>query len=131
MAEFSPGQPLLAVTTEADQQRAQALARQVLEQRLAACVTLTPLRSLYRWQGAIESASEVQLLFKTDSTHLAALQELVQRLHSYSCPEWLHWPASASPTYGQWLGGELAAPLSPDAAPPDAADPPAAAGRAG
>lgn len=131
MAEFPPGQLLLALTTEADQQRAEALARRVLEQRLAACVTLTPLRSLYHWQGAIESASEVQLLFKTDRAHLAALHDLVQQLHSYTCPEWLHWPANASPTYGQWLDGELAGTLRPGAAGPDAADPPAAVDPAG
>ncbi|KMM16574.1 hypothetical protein SYNGFB01_10610 [Synechococcus sp. GFB01] len=107
------------------------MARRVLKQRLAACVTLTPLRSLYHWQGAIETATEVQLLFKTDSARLTALQELVHRLHSYSCPEWLHWPVTASAGYGAWLGAELTAPLSLDAGPPGPEDPAAAADPAG
>jgi periplasmic divalent cation tolerance protein len=101
-------QPLLALTTEADQAGAEALARLVLEARLAACVALRPVRSLYHWQGAIASAEEVQLLFKTSASRLDALEGLVLRHHSYSCPQWLYWPASASEGYGSWLGAELA-----------------------
>ena len=77
MAEHSrctPTQPVLALTTEADQPRAEALARLALEARLAACVALRPVQSLYHWQGAIETASEVQVLFKTSSAQLDALE---------------------------------------------------------
>lgn len=102
-------QAVLALTTEADQEKAEALARLALNARLAACVALRPVQSLYHWQGAIETAEEVQLLFKTSSVQLAALEQLVHGHHSYSCPQWLHWPASTSGGYGQWLQGELAA----------------------
>jgi periplasmic divalent cation tolerance protein len=105
---------VLALTTEADQARAEELARRVLDHRLAACVALRPVQSLYHWQGAIETAEEVQILFKTDRAHLAALEALVLACHSYACPQWLSWSASASPAYGAWLVGEL----SPGAGPP-------------
>lgn len=122
MAEHSrctPTQPVLALTTEADQAKAEALARLALEARLAACVALQPMQSLYHWQGAIESAKEVQVLFKTGSAQLSALERLVHEHHSYSCPQWLHWPASASTGYGRWLAGELKpARISPDAGSP-------------
>jgi len=94
---------ILALTTEADAERAEALAQQLLERRLAACVALTPLTSLYRWQGAIERISEVQLLIKSRADQLAELEAAVHGLHSYATPEWIHWPASAGAAYGQWL----------------------------
>lgn len=112
--------PWLALSTEAGQERAESLARAALEQGLAACVALRPVTSLYRWQGAIETAEEVQILFKTDAAHLEALAALVQGQHSYDCPQWLCWPASASAGYGAWLSAELNSALSPDGGPPAA-----------
>lgn len=94
---------ILALTTEADMQRAEALARVLLERRLAACVALTPVCSLYHWQGAVQQSSEVQLLIKTQGARLQALEQAVMQLHSYDTPQWLIWPAAASPGYGQWL----------------------------
>lgn len=107
-------EPWLALTTEAGRDQAEGLARAALEQRLAACVALRPVTSLYHWQGAIETAEEVQILFKTDASHRDALAALVHGRHSYACPQWLCWPAHASAGYGAWLTAEL----SPDAGPP-------------
>ena len=112
---------LLALTTEANGERAESLARALLERRLAACVALTPLSTQYWWQGAIARSQEVQLLIKTHPAQLAALEQAVRELHSYSTPEWIHWPAQASPDYGRWLAescGIAAAPLSPGAGSP-------------
>ncbi|MFO8239111.1 MAG: divalent-cation tolerance protein CutA [Prochlorococcaceae cyanobacterium] len=94
---------VLVLTTEADQERAEALARALLERRLAACVSLQPLLSLYHWQGRLERGTEVQLLIKTLAHRLGALEEAVRDLHSYSTPEWIHWPARCSAGYGAWL----------------------------
>ncbi len=110
--------PWLALTTEAGHDQAEGLARAALEQRLAGCVALRPITSLYRWQGAIETAQEVQILFKTDAAHRHALQALVRGRHSYQCPQWLCWPASPSEDYGAWLAAELDPALSPDGGPP-------------
>ncbi|MFN9869927.1 MAG: divalent-cation tolerance protein CutA [Cyanobacteriota bacterium] len=110
-------QPLeLVLTTEADQQQAEAMAALLLERGLVACVSLVPVRSLYRWQGRIERNEEVQLLMKTTPECLHALETAVRELHSYEIPEWIHWHASAGAPYGPWCAGEVAA-LSPDAAP--------------
>jgi periplasmic divalent cation tolerance protein len=94
---------VLALTTEASAPQAEALAEALVERRLAACVALTPLRSVYRWQGQLQRSDEVQLLIKTDAARLTELEQAVRELHSYTTPEWLHWPASASPAYGAWL----------------------------
>ncbi|MFM7676859.1 MAG: divalent-cation tolerance protein CutA [Synechococcus sp.] len=103
-----PAPLVLALTTEADGERAEALARHLLEQRLVACVSLFPVRSLYRWQGALEEAREVQLLLKTHPDRLEALHWAVRERHSYATPEWITWPAAAAPAYGAWLAEAVA-----------------------
>ncbi len=111
----------LVLTTEADRERAEALARALLERGLVACASLLPVVSLYPWQGQLERAEEVQLLLKTCRDHLPALRSALGELHSYDIPEWIHWSASSGGPYGGWLMEQLApsAPLlSPDGGPP-------------
>jgi len=99
---------ILALTSEADGERAELLARALLERRLAACVALSPQTSLYHWQGQLECSSEVRLLIKTDASRLPELEQLVHALHSYDTPMWLHWPASAGEPYAAWLANSCA-----------------------
>ena len=100
--------PILALTTEADAERAEALARVLLDRRLAACVALSPHTALYHWQGQLERSAEVKLLIKTSAAQLPELERVVHALHSYATPLWLHWPVSAGEAYGTWLAAELA-----------------------
>jgi periplasmic divalent cation tolerance protein len=116
----APASVLLALTTEASAAQAEALAEALLARRLAACVALNPVRSLYRWQGELQRSEEVQLLIKSDPSRLEALAAAVHQLHSYSTPEWIHWLAGCSAAYASWLVGSCG--LSPDgvaSAPPD------------
>ena len=94
---------LLALTTEANGELAEQLARTLLERQLAACVALRPVTSLYRWEGRIERSEEVQILIKSHPTCAAALEEAVRELHSYNTPQWLVWPAEAGEAYAAWL----------------------------
>ena len=107
---------VVALTTEGDQARAEALAEALLERRLVACVSLQPQRSIYRWNGRFERDSEVQLLLKTSSCCLDALREAVMELHSYQTPEWLIWAVDAAPAYGQWALAEISSGGSSQAA---------------
>ena len=102
---------LLVLTTEADQIKAGELAEQLIKRRLAACITLMPVQSIYRWQGEIERSEEVQLLIKTSSQGLEELLAALEALHSYDTPEILHMVAQAGDAYGAWALGAL----SPDA----------------
>jgi len=97
----------VVLTSEATSERAEALARSLLEQRLVACVSLLPVRSLYRWQGAIETAEEVKLLLKTTPEQLEALHEALHDLHGYQTPEWIEWGGSSRGDYALWLGEQL------------------------
>ena len=94
---------IIALTTEASAEQAEALAMALLERRLAACVALKTVESLYRWDGRLERSSEVQLMINCHSSCASALEEAVLELHSYSTPQWLLWPAEASSDYAAWL----------------------------
>ena len=109
---------LVVLTTEANQAKAEALAAQLLEQRLAACIALQQQKSLYHWQGRIEQDSEVQLLIKTSTERLEALEVALHQLHSYDVPEWIVLSGQCSEAYGSWLTSSL---KRPQPAPGDAA----------
>ena len=68
------GLPLLVITTVATREQALALARDLVERRLAACAQITAIDSVYRWQGAVEHDSEFRLLLKTHADGYAALE---------------------------------------------------------
>ena len=89
----------------ADADEASRIGRAMIEARLAACVNiLGPCRSIYRWEGAIETASEVPALFKTTRDKADALIARVRELHSYSIPAIAVWPIERLlADYGDWV----------------------------
>ena len=111
-----PSALVLALTTEANAERAEQLAEALLERRLVSCVSIHAVQSHYRWNGRLQRSYEAQLLMKTSAQHLDALRGAVLELHSYDTPEWLCWPVTASPAYGAWALAELSSDASPPAA---------------
>lgn len=98
---------VLMLTTLPDASAARKLADDVLHARLAACVTeIGAVRSRYRWKGHLESADEVQLLFKTSAARALELERFIAAHHPYETPEIIAWPASASVAYGHWVAAE-------------------------
>ncbi len=93
----------------ADAEEATRIGRTIVEERLAACVNiLAPCHSIYRWQGAIETATEVPALFKTELTKADALITRVTDLHSYEVPALAVWPIERLPAaYGDWVKSSL------------------------
>lgn len=85
-------------------EEARSIARSLLEQKLAACVNLFPVNSMYLWQGKLEQEDEYQLLIKTDLTRFAELAQQIKILHSYEVPEIIALPiVAASQSYLNWL----------------------------
>ncbi|MGL5195810.1 MAG: divalent-cation tolerance protein CutA, partial [Chroococcales cyanobacterium] len=66
---------------------AEAIAEALVESRLAACVSLTPIHSIYTWKGQVNKEEEWQLLIKTDLRQFARLESTIKSLHSYEIPE--------------------------------------------
>jgi periplasmic divalent cation tolerance protein len=98
----------VVLLTAPDAAIAEGLARSLVEERLAACVNLVPgVRSVYRWQGQVEDASEVLLVVKTRADRSAALAARVRELHPYELPEVLELAvAGGSAEYLAWVRKE-------------------------
>ena len=92
----------------ADAEDAERIGRTVVEERLAACVNiLGPVRSIYRWEGAVQTAEEVAAIFKTEHRQADALIERVTALHSYEVPCIVAYGmAAAWPPYLAWIESE-------------------------
>jgi periplasmic divalent cation tolerance protein len=96
---------LIVFCTCPDRASAEALAEALVAERLAACVSLLPVRSIYRWQGSVERAEEVQLLVKTTSDRFDALRMAVLARHPYELPELIAVEAAAGlDRYLDWIG---------------------------
>ncbi len=102
---------LLVITNLPDVESARALATQLVEQRLAACVNiLAPCHSLYRWEGKLEEAEEVPLLIKTSAARYAALEEAIRAYHPYELPEIVAVRIEKGlPAYLAWMAAATAA----------------------
>ena len=89
----------------ADRDEAERIGRIMVEERLAACVNiLAPIRSIYRWHGAVESADETAAIFKTAHHGVDALITRIAGLHSYDVPCIVAWPVDKLlGAYADWV----------------------------
>jgi len=89
----------------ANPEEAERIGREMVEERLAACVNiLGPIRSIYRWQGAVETADEVAAVFKTERTQVDGLITRVAAIHSYAVPCVVSWPIDKiTDAYATWV----------------------------
>ena len=94
----------IVLTTTANQQQAETLARQIVEARLGACVQIQSVKSFYRWQGALCAEPECQLAIKTRTDRFEALAQFISAQHPYDTPEIVQIPITAgSSDYLSWL----------------------------
>lgn len=89
----------------ANAEEAERIGRTVVEEQLAACVNiLGSVRSIYRWQGTVESADEVAAIFKTSDDIANALITRIAALHSYDVPCIVAWPIDkVLSAYADWV----------------------------
>lgn len=100
-------EPLIVLIT-ATEAEAPALAEALVERRLVACVNIVaPVRSVFRWEGRIESEAEALLVCKTDAGRYDALEGALPGLHSYDVPECIAVSTDrALAAYAQWVTDE-------------------------
>ena len=98
---------MIVLTTLGAQTDAAAFARVLVGERLAACVNILPvMTSVYRWKGTIEEDRVQQLVIKTTSDRVEALEARLHELHPYELPEFLVIAATdGSAGYLEWLDG--------------------------
>jgi periplasmic divalent cation tolerance protein len=101
-------EPLLILTNVPDQATAEKLAQALIDNRAAACVNvLAPCRSIYRWQGRMETATEIPLLIKSTVANFPLVVEIVRARHPYDVPELIALPITHGlPAYLNWLATE-------------------------
>ena len=81
---------VIVLSTAPADDRAEQWARQLVDERLAACVNVhAPMISMYRWKGQVERDSERQLVIKTTRDRLPALEARLKELHAYELPEFV------------------------------------------
>jgi periplasmic divalent cation tolerance protein len=96
---------LVVLTTVGSKEEATRIAHGLVERRLAACVNVLPqVRSIFRWQGAVQEEDEHLLLTKTTAERFAAVSACIRELHSYDVPEIVALPAAAvEEAYAAWV----------------------------
>ena len=101
---------VLVYTTWPDVAVAETVGAEAVSERLAACANvLAPMRSIYRWQGAIEEATETPMLLKTTRAHAAALKDFLVARHPYDTPAVVALDVLADASHGgflEWVAAE-------------------------
>jgi periplasmic divalent cation tolerance protein len=95
----------VAFSTFPSAEKAAEVARTLVEERLCACVNLTPpVRSIYAWKGAIEDDTETLAVIKTSADRFEALAKRIAELHPYEVPEVIALPiVEGHAPYLAWL----------------------------
>ena len=95
----------IVLTTIGADVEATGLARTLVDERLAACVSVLPaMTSIYRWHGRIEQDREQQVVIKTAPALLPALEARLRQLHPYELPEFIVLsPTAGSEAYVAWV----------------------------
>jgi periplasmic divalent cation tolerance protein len=95
---------IAVVTTVASKKEARALARSLVEVKLAACAQISRIESIYPWKGKIEEGREYRVLFKTLDEHYTAVERAIRELHSYELPAIHAFPMMhVSEAYAAWI----------------------------
>jgi len=101
---------IIVLVTCGSAKEAKRLAEALVEKRLAACVNIlqSPVKSIYRWKGRVETAKEFLLLIKSSRANFLALSRQIEKLHSYETPEIIALTITGgSPEYLRWLDQSL------------------------
>jgi periplasmic divalent cation tolerance protein len=99
---------VVILTTVPASEHGEAIAQQLVDERLAACVNLLPpMTSIYRWRGTVEHESERQVIIKTGRDRVSELQARLTALHPYEVPEFIVLAVQhGSPSYLEWVRTE-------------------------
>ena len=98
----------VVMVTAASQNEAEAIAQNLVASKLAACVSIMPIRSIYTWQEQVHNEEEWQLLIKTDLALFETLEAKIRELHSYEVPEIIALPiVTGSAPYLAWISSQI------------------------
>lgn len=97
----------IVILSTAPASLAETIAQKLVTRRLAACVNMTEVRSVYRWEGEICDEPEMLLLIKTTNENEKTVLEAIRELHTYAVPEMIVLPITGGyPPYLAWIRQE-------------------------
>ncbi len=104
-SEFQGGVILVTAPSRAE---AEAIAQALIQEKLAVCVSLMPIRSLYTWRNEVHADEEWQLFIKSSLTQFPKLEARVREIHSYEVPEIIALPIiNGSTAYLNWIHEQM------------------------
>ena len=97
-------QTIAVLTTIDDKEAARRIARALVEQKLAACVQISAIDSVYTWDGEVQESPEFRLFAKTTDERYPAVEDAIRKLHSYDLPAIVGFPLPhAYGPYADWV----------------------------
>ena len=100
-------QVLILITTESNKKLARRIAKLLLKKKLAACVSLKDIYSIYEWEGKIEEVSEVEITIKSDPDLKNALLVFLKKVISYDVPQIVYKKFNSEKNYLNWVNQSL------------------------
>lgn len=106
---MSSSAAIVCWTTASNLPEARRISSALLDQKLAACISISaPVESHYVWKGKKEKSREYLLMIKTRRSFFRKVEQAILKEHSYECPEIIALPVSAgSRSYLKWLNDSL------------------------
>ncbi|WP_340818686.1 divalent-cation tolerance protein CutA [Methanolobus sp. WCC4] len=95
----------IVYTTTGNKEEARRIASRLVEQKLAACVNMHPIDSIYEWEGRIEQDTEIALSIKTTSSKVETVTGCIKEMHSYDLPAIISWEIKGEKQYLEWIAG--------------------------
>ncbi len=93
----------IVYTTTKNKEEAKTIASNLVEQKLAACVNMHPIDSVYIWEGTVEEEREIALSVKTTSNNVNSVIQYIKTIHSYELPAIISWKISGEKEYLKWI----------------------------
>lgn len=90
-------------TTTANMEEAKRIAHILVEKRLAACVNMHPVVSVYKWEGKTEEDNEIALSIKSTSRNFEKIRNTIKSLHGYELPAIVSKKIEGDPDYMHWI----------------------------
>ena len=96
-------QILFLIATESKKEVAENIAKLLIENKLAACVSLKEIDSFYTWQGELERSKEIEIVIKSKPNKLTPLLEILKKELSYDLPQLIYTVFDSEDNYYKWI----------------------------
>lgn len=104
MAAKNRANMVIVISTFSDMDTAKSISTDIIQEKLAACASVTQVSSIYTWKGDVEDTQEFMVLYKTATERVDHLVQYIKKHHPYETPEILQIPAeSVNDSYTEWL----------------------------